>query len=143
MNVSVKCRAGARVVHLGHVKGDDEGSGGGDEREGSFEKKCVGISYPCTCACQKATQLSIFATLQRRRTATSLLLITSLALETARGVGSRGQLERSGGLARVAGTALHASGECLVRRTFNLCNKRHTVHRQHEVKQATRPRDVW
>merc|ERR1719506_1883591 len=73
------------------------------------------------CAGQRAAQLSIFATLQRRRTAATLLLITSLALESARGCGSRGQLERSGGLARVAGTALHASGECLVCRTFNLC----------------------
>ena len=59
--------------------------------------------------------------MQRRRTIPSLLLITSLALETARGVGSRGQLERSGGLARVAGTALHTSGECLVRGALNLC----------------------
>ena len=75
------------------------------------------------CAGQRAAQLSIFATLQRRRTAAALLLITSLALETARGVGSRGQLKRSGGLARVAGTALHASGECLVRRAFHLCKK--------------------
>ena len=80
-----------------------------------------------TCARQLAAQFPIFATLQRRRAVPSLLLITSLALETARGVGSRGQLERSGGLARVAGTALHASGECLVRRTFNLCNKQHSA----------------
>ena len=75
-----------------------------------------------TCAGQLAAQLAIFATLQRRRTAATLLLIPSLALETARGVGSRGQLERRGGLARVAGTALHASGECLVRWAFHLCN---------------------
>ena len=67
--------------------------------------------YGSTCAGQIAAQLSIFATLQRRLTAAALLLITGLALESARGVGSRGQLERIGGLARVAGTALHASGE--------------------------------
>ena len=78
-----------------------------------------------TCAGQRAAQLAIFATPQRRRTAAALLLITILALETARGVGSRGQLERSGGLARVAGTALHASGECRVRRAFHLCKKQH------------------
>ena len=76
---------------------------------------------PCTCAGQRAAQPSIFGTLQRGRTPASLLLIASLALETARGVGSRGQLERSGGLARVAGTALHASGECLVRWALHLC----------------------
>ena len=64
--------------------------------------------------------------MQRRRTAATLLLITSLALETARGVGSRGQLERIGGLARVAGTALHASGERLVRRALHLCNKQYS-----------------
>ena len=79
-----------------------------------------------TCALQLAAQRSTFATLQRRRTAAALLLITSLALESARRVGSRGQLERSGGLARVAGTALHASGECLVCRAFHLCNKQHS-----------------
>jgi hypothetical protein len=79
------------------------------------------------CAGQRAAQLAIFATLQRRRTAAALLLITSLALESARGVGSRGQLEQIGGLARVAGTALHASGECLVRWAFHLCNKQQKV----------------
>ena len=45
MIVSVRGRAWVWVVHPGHVKGDDEG-GGSDEREGSFEKQCVGISYP-------------------------------------------------------------------------------------------------
>ena len=102
-------------------EGDDGSSGGGDEREGSFEKQCVGFPYPCTCAGQKAAQLSIFGTLQRRRTPTSLLLITSLALETARRVGSRGQLKRRGGLTRVAGTALHASGELSIRWALDLC----------------------
>ena len=75
---------------------------------------------------QRAAQLAIFVTLQRRLTAAALLLITSLTLQSARGVGSRGQLERIGGLARVAGTALHASGECLVRRALHLCNRRHS-----------------
>ena len=45
MIVSIGDRAGVTVVHPGHVKGDDEG-GGSDEREGSFEKQCAGISYP-------------------------------------------------------------------------------------------------
>ena len=48
--------------------------------------------YQHTCAGQRAAQLPFFATLQRRRTIPPFLLITSLALETARGVGSRGQL---------------------------------------------------
>ena len=73
----------------------------------------------------RAAQLAIFATLQRPLTAAALLLITSLTLQSARGVCSRGQLERIGGLARVAGTALHASGECLVRRALHLCNKQY------------------
>ena len=84
------------------------------------------VVWQSTCAGQRAAQLAIFATLQRRHTAATLLFITSLALETARGVGSRGQLERSGGLARVAGTALHASGESVVRRALHLCNKQHS-----------------
>ena len=79
------------------------------------------ILFAYTCAGQSAAQLSIFGTLQRRRTLPSLLLITSLALETARGIGSRGQLEIRSGLARVAGTALHASGELNIRGALDLC----------------------
>ena len=93
-----------------------------------LRNNALSVSYPCTCAGQRATQPSIFTTLQRRRTLPSLLLITSLALETARGVGSRGQLKIRAGLARVAGTALHTSGECLVRRALNLCKNGIQAH---------------
>ena len=77
--------------------------------------------WKLTCAGQCAAQAPIVATLQRRCIVDALMLITSLALEAARGVRNRGQLERIGGLARVAVTALNASGEYLVRRAFDLC----------------------
>ena len=57
--ISVRVRAGVKIAY---ARVDDKGTGG-DEREGSFEKHCVGESYPCTCAGQRTTQLSIFAAL--------------------------------------------------------------------------------
>ena len=86
------------------------------------------ILFAYTCAGQSAAQLSVFAALQRRRAPPSLLLVASLALETARGIGSRGQLETGSGFTRVAGTALHASRECLVRGALNLCKSRIRAH---------------
>ena len=86
-----------------------------------LRNNALSVSHPCTCAGQRATQLSIFATLQRRRTLPSLVFITSLALEAARGNGSRGQLKTRGGLARVAGTALHAIGELSKHWALDLC----------------------
>ena len=90
---------------------------------------CPRDVWQLTCAGQRAAQLAIFATPQRRHTAAALVLITSLALETARGVGRRGQLERISWRARVGGTALHTSGKCRVRRAFHLCRKQHSSQR--------------
>ena len=79
------------------------------------------IKRSFTCACQRAGQFPVFATLQRRRTLPALLLEASFALETARRIGSRGQLKTRSGFARVAGTTLHASGKLSVCWALDLC----------------------
>ena len=68
-----------------------------------------------------AAQIPIFATLQHRHARAILLLIAKPALEAARRVGSRRQLEIRRRLARVTGPALHTSGELGVGRTLDLC----------------------
>ena len=79
------------------------------------------IKRSFTCACQRAGQFPVFATLQRRRTLPALLLEASFALEATRGIGCRGQLKTRSGLTRVAGTTLHASGKLSVCRALELC----------------------
>ena len=82
---------------------------------------CTVLNNAPTCAAQLAAQLPIFAALQRRHVVAILLLIAKPALQAARRVGSRRQLEIRRRLARVTGPALHTSGELSVGWTLDLC----------------------
>ena len=75
-----------------------------------------------TCAAQFAAQLPIFAAPQHRHARAILLLIAGPALDAARRVGSRRQLEIRRRLARVTTKpALHTRGELSIGLTLDFC----------------------